>query len=85
MPGLFFRGAISEDFFIPPLKKSVSQAINQQATMLATRHMEYERVKPEQAQAIENFVLGHDVFVSLPTGYGKSFCFASLAFVFGII
>ena len=39
-------------------------------------------LKTEQQEAIRQFVLGRDVFVSLPTGYGKSACYFSLPFVF---
>ena len=31
----------------------------------------YERLKEEKLSAIEKFVCGQDVFVSLPTGFGK--------------
>ena len=31
-------------------------------------------LKPEQKEAISAFADGRDVFVSLPTGYGKSIC-----------
>jgi len=30
----------------------------------------------EQKEAVKAFVDGNDVFVSLPTGFGKSLCFA---------
>ena len=36
-------------------------------------------------QYIHSFITGNDVFVSLPTGYGKSFCFVLLALVFDCI
>ena len=39
-------------------------------------------LKPEQEQAIKNFVRGKDVFVCLPTGYGESVCFTMLPFVY---
>jgi len=37
----------------------------------AKRHG-YKELKPAQEEALKNFLLGKDVFVSLPTGYGKS-------------
>ena len=41
-----------------------------------------KKVKKEQRRVIHSFVSGRDVFVSLPTGYGKSFCYALLPAVF---
>ena len=38
--------------------------------------------KQEQERAIRLSVGGSDVFVSLPTGYGKSACFGSLPVMF---
>jgi ATP-dependent helicase YprA (DUF1998 family) len=31
--------------------------------------------KPEQKGSLQKFVAGMDVFVSLPTGFGKSLCY----------
>ena len=45
----------------------------------------YSALKAEQEQAITHFVNGNDVLVSLPTGYGKSLCFALLPRVFDIL
>ncbi len=45
----------------------------------------YLSLKAEQQQAILNFVSGRDVFVSLPTGYGKSLCFVLLPNIFDSI
>ena len=39
-------------------------------------------LKEKQREAIEGFCSGNDVFVSLPTGYGKSLIFAVLPLVF---
>ena len=39
-------------------------------------------LKKEQKKAVYLFVGGKDVFISLPTGYGKSICFALLPLVF---
>ena len=40
----------------------------------------YVEIKEKQSDAILAFVSGKDVFVSLPTGYGKSFCFHYILF-----
>ena len=39
-------------------------------------------LKEEQKTAVCSLVSGNDVFVSLPTGYGKSICFVLLPLVF---
>ena len=41
-----------------------------------------ETFEAEAREAIAAFVSGNDVFVSLPTGYGKSFCYVLLPLVF---
>ena len=37
-----------------------------------TKEHGYEKLKEEQLLTIDEFVLEKDVFVSLPTGFGKS-------------
>ena len=39
-------------------------------------------LKDEQRKVILSFVKGEDVFVVLPTGFGKSLCFACLPLIF---
>ena len=39
-------------------------------------------LKPKQLEAIQKFCSGKDVFVSLPTGYGKSVIYAILPSIF---
>lgn len=39
-------------------------------------------LKSLQKEVITEFVLGNDVFVALPTGFGKSFCYGCLPFVY---
>ena len=38
----------------------------------------YSSLKPEQLLTISLSLKGNDMFVSLPTGYGKSLCYAAL-------
>ena len=46
------------------------------------RNHGYNSLKEEQLLAIEKFVTGSDVFVSLPTGLGKSLIYGLLPSVF---
>ena len=41
-----------------------------------------ESLKREQREAIQEFLSGKDVFVSLPTGYGKTYCYSLLPLAF---
>ena len=40
------------------------------------------KLKEKQPEAVLAFLSGHDVFVSLPTGYGKSLIYGILPIVF---
>ena len=42
-------------------------------------------LKREQREAIQQFYSGKDVFVALPTGYGKSYCYALLPLAFDFL
>ena len=44
----------------------------------AAASLGYSSLKPEQLLATSSFLEGNYVFVSLPTGYGKSLCYAAL-------
>ena len=45
----------------------------------------YTAAMSDQDKAIREFLQGRDVFVSKPTGEGKSLCFATLPGVFGFL
>ena len=55
------------------LSKALEEAVND---------LGYDELWPKQSEAIEAFVSGKDVFVSLPTGYGKSIIYAILPTLF---
>ena len=42
----------------------------------------YQELKQEQMAAVASFVEGNDVFITLPTGYGKSLCYYLLPSIF---
>jgi len=45
-------------------------------------HLGFTQTKQEQRDAIISFVQGKDVFVNLPTGFGKSLCYGCLPLIF---
>ena len=61
-------------------KESVVSALNWVSLQLG-----YSHPKLAQAEAVSTFILGRDVFLSLPTGYGKSLCYPCLQLVFDMI
>lgn len=48
----------------------------------AARKLGYDELKSQQLKALMEFVRGQDVFVVLPTGYGKSLIYACMPCVF---
>ena len=48
----------------------------------ACNELGFDRLKPQQFEAIAQFVEGKDVFVALPTGFGKSVIFGVLPTTF---
>ena len=58
-------------------KMDCSKAVSESVTKMGLRPL-----KVKQREALHSFVEGHDTFVSLPTGYGKSVIYGMLPFVF---
>ena len=52
------------------------------ALKVAAARLGIEELKDKQKEAIMSFASGKDVFVALPTGYGKSLCYQVLPVLF---
>ena len=52
------------------------------AIQAASRRLGYSSLRREQEEAIKEFAVGKDVFLSVPTGGGKSLCYAILPWLF---
>ena len=48
------------------------------------KRLGYDSLKEKQSEAICAFVEGHDTFVSLPTGYGKSLIYMQFYLLYSI-
>lgn len=51
----------------------------------AAASLGYSQLKPQQLEAMVKFVGGKDVFVVLPTGFGKSLIYACIPLAFDIL
>jgi len=59
-----------------------SQVDIESACQVAATSLGYSALKEHQLRVVASFVRGNDVFGVLPTGYGKSLCYALLPLVF---
>ena len=70
---------------VPRLNTSFPSATIDRAITEAVGKLGYSRATGDQASAIREFAVGRDVFVKLPTGSGKSLCYAALPLVFDFL
>ena len=71
-----------ESVFVARLQKRVTYIQVTRAINASVKALGYAKVRQEQFDVILNFLKGNDVFVSLPTGGGKSLCYACLPYVY---
>ena len=55
-----------------------AESVISASALYAAKLLGYSELKELQMQVIVAFVMGQDVFAILPTGYGKSLCYAYL-------
>ena len=72
--------ALLREYVIQDMSRSLIDIIKEVGSSLG-----YARLKEEQYTVIKDLIDGQDVFVALPTGFGKSACFACLPGVFDAI
>ena len=65
--------------------KLINTAAMESALDKAAFEMGYTSLRQKQRDAVLGFLNGRDVFVSLPTGSGKTLCYAILPKVFDIL
>ena len=68
----------------PSIEKTNLNA-NLGVILAAAASFSYGSLKSEQEKALEALIGCKDVFVSLPTGYGKSLCYAPLPQIFDML
>ena len=73
---------MSEVVVVPRLELEVNLEDVSAAIEVAVRRLGYDSPTSQQKETVTAFVKGNDVFVSLPTGGGKSMCYACLPWVF---
>ena len=59
-----------------------TMSTGENALAIAAQALGYSTLKDKQIEVVRKFLEGHDVFGVLPTGYGKSICFACLPLIF---
>ena len=76
---------MSDSLYVPRLKTTFSYSTVRLAVLEAVQKMGDNQPTPDQFQAIEAFLRGKDILICLPTGSGKSVCFACLPHVFDVL
>ena len=67
---------------VPRIDRVVPADVFKVAIMYSVQKLGYDKPSEEQEKAVSKFLRGQDVFISLPTGAGKSLCYACLTLSF---
>ena len=67
---------------VPRLGITVEAFLMEQVICNSIQELGYDRPRPDQLEAVLQFVNAQDTFIPLLTGSGKSLCFASLPLMF---
>ena len=70
------------EILVPRLNRKFTADVFKAAVLHGVQMLGYDRPNEDQETAVNEFLKGRDVFVSLPTGAGKSLCFACLPLLF---
>ena len=70
------------EILVPRLNRKFPADIFKVAVLHGVQTLGYDRPNEDQETAVNEFLKGRDVFVSLPTGAGKSLCYACLPLSF---
>ena len=73
---------MSRSVYVPRLQKSFNSPEINKAIEESVKTLRYQQIRREQPDVVTKFIEGNDVFISLPTGGGKSLCFACLHLVY---
>ena len=76
------RSKLKMSIYVPRLQKSFTSPEINKAIEGSVKCLGYQQIRTEQLDVVTKFIEGNDVFVSLPTGVGKSLCFACLPLVY---
>lgn len=67
------------------MEQKLGKAVIDEAIKYGCSKMKVEGLRAEQDRCVRAFLDGNDVFTCLPTGYGKSLCFAILPHIFDYV
>ena len=63
------------------INAEIGKSAMEEALVSALHRLGFHTLRKEQDRIVKAFISGQDVFAVLPTGYGKSLCFALLPYV----